>query len=89
MERGIPYAIGVVSFGSQDCGNKDKLGVYARVSSVLSWIKKNMNKRYKAKPMNRVIILLNFWYHTDQKYDCSIIIHKFLSNSCKSQWFKH
>ena len=44
--NGITYAIGVVSFGGK-CGDPGKFGVYAKISSVLDWIKKNMNKRYR------------------------------------------
>ena len=34
--------IGVVSWGSKYCGDPEKPGVYARVTYVLPWIKKNI-----------------------------------------------
>jgi len=35
------YAIGIVSFGSRDCGN-GIAGVYTRISEFIPWIKKNL-----------------------------------------------
>ena len=35
------YLIGIVSFGSKDCGN-GKPGIYTRVSEYISWIKNNL-----------------------------------------------
>ena len=35
------YLIGIVSFGSKDCGN-GRPGVYTRVSSFIPWIVKNL-----------------------------------------------
>ena len=40
------YAVGVVSWG-MECGDPGKIGVYARVTSAMQWIHKNMNKTYK------------------------------------------
>ena len=35
------YAIGIVSFGSRDCGNGNA-GVYTRISEFIPWIKENL-----------------------------------------------
>lgn len=40
FEEGNPQLIGVVSSGSKSCGGTKRPGIYARVTSALSWISK-------------------------------------------------
>ena len=41
---GKDYVVGVVSWG-HGCGDRNKAGVYGRVTKVLGWINKQLGKR--------------------------------------------
>lgn len=46
------YLVGITSWGA-GCGEKNKPGVYTRVSSVLPWIYTSMHVRVKAKRIHK------------------------------------
>ena len=58
------YLVGIVSFGSRDCGN-GSAGIYTRVSEYINWIKSHMwflnIKEITLKDLNRCGILID-WY---------------------------
>jgi secreted trypsin-like serine protease len=37
-----PVLVGVVSYGSEECGEEEKVGIYARVQHFTAWIEQVM-----------------------------------------------
>jgi secreted trypsin-like serine protease len=50
-ERGCPWQIGLVSWGSAHCGHKGTYGVYTRVSHFADWIQKHTGPLQGAPPL--------------------------------------